>query len=113
MEKYLGASCPQCHIPAHVKDADVNRQLFNIASLCQKLRDVLSAPAADDVQADQGRFSGTDLCLMFVEKNTCRMPFIFQRQMRLCVRKPAIWVPTRSDTNGPVQSQNKTSDISR
>ena len=27
------------------------------------------------------------------------------RKMSLCVRKPTIWVPTRSDTNRPVQSQ--------
>ena len=61
VEKYLGASCPHCHIPAHVKDADVNRQLFNIASLCQKLRDVLSAPA-DDVQTVPGKYYPTSLC---------------------------------------------------
>ena len=28
----------------------------------------------------------------------------FQNQMCLCVRKPTIWVPTRSDTNRDVQS---------
>ena len=27
--------------------------------------------------------------------------------MSMCVRKPTIWVPTRSDTNRPVQSQKK------
>ena len=27
--------------------------------------------------------------------------------MSLCVRKPTIWVPTRSDTNGAVQLQKK------
>ena len=28
-------------------------------------------------------------------------------KMSLCVRKPTIWVPTRSDTNQHVQSQNQ------
>ena len=27
--------------------------------------------------------------------------------MSICVRKPTIWVPTRSDTNRTVQSQKK------
>ena len=27
--------------------------------------------------------------------------------MSLCVRKPTVWVPTRSDTNWPVQSQEQ------
>ena len=27
--------------------------------------------------------------------------------MSLCVRKPTIWVPSRSDTNRPVQSQKQ------
>ena len=37
-----------------MKDADVNRQLFNIANLCQKLRAVLSSPGGD-ADADPGR----------------------------------------------------------
>ena len=31
--------------------------------------------------------------------------------LNLCVRKPTIWVPTRSDTNRPVQSQKYFSDF--
>ena len=31
----------------------------------------------------------------------------FPGNMSLCVRKPTIWVPTRSDTNQPVQSQKQ------
>ena len=31
--------------------------------------------------------------------------------MSLCVRKPAVWVPTRSDTNQPVQSQKQAGSL--
>ncbi|XP_052812599.1 BRCA1-associated RING domain protein 1-like isoform X2 [Mya arenaria] len=40
-ETYLGGSCPVCNIPADVRDADVDRQLFTLASLCRSLRQVL------------------------------------------------------------------------
>ena len=30
-----------------------------------------------------------------------------EEEMSLCMRKPTIWVPTRSDTNLPVQSQEQ------
>ena len=32
--------------------------------------------------------------------------FVNRLYLSLCVRKPTIWVPTRSNTNGAVQSQN-------
>ncbi|XP_053373735.1 BRCA1-associated RING domain protein 1-like [Mercenaria mercenaria] len=41
-EAYLGTACPVCSIPADVKDADVDRQLFNLASLCARLRQELA-----------------------------------------------------------------------
>ncbi|KAL4222135.1 BRCA1-associated RING domain protein 1 [Mactra antiquata] len=40
-EDYLGSSCPVCYIPSHVKDAEVDKQLYNLASLCEKLGRVL------------------------------------------------------------------------
>ncbi|XP_067649775.1 BRCA1-associated RING domain protein 1-like [Haliotis asinina] len=39
---FLGAVCPACHIPAHVKDAQVNRQLSNLVSLCKELGRILT-----------------------------------------------------------------------
>lgn len=42
-EDYLGGCCPECQIPAHVKDAEVDRQLFTLASLCARLRKVLNS----------------------------------------------------------------------
>ena len=61
VEKYLGASCPECFIPAHAKETDVNRQLFNIASLCQKLRVVLSE-TGDDTQLQSGKTKKKNMC---------------------------------------------------
>ena len=40
-EAYLGKTCPECLIPAHVKDAEVDRQLYTLASLCVRLRNIL------------------------------------------------------------------------
>jgi hypothetical protein len=37
VEEQLGASCPVCGMPAHAKDAQVNRQLSNIVSLSVEL----------------------------------------------------------------------------
>ncbi|XP_046552122.1 BRCA1-associated RING domain protein 1-like isoform X2 [Haliotis rubra] len=39
---FLGAVCPACQIPAHVKDAQVNRQLSNLVSLCKELGRILT-----------------------------------------------------------------------
>ena len=38
---------------------------------------------------------------------TVTYAFLFLLGMSKCMRKPTIWVPTRSDTNWPVQSQEK------
>ena len=36
-----------------------------------------------------------------------------QLKMSLCVRKPTIWVPTRSDANPPVQSQKQARSLKK
>lgn len=41
-EDVLGKSCPVCHIPTDVRDAQVNRQLFTLVSLSQRLEEILT-----------------------------------------------------------------------
>ena len=40
--------------------------------------------------------------------NFCQLAIMY---MSLCVRKPTIWVPTRSDTNRAEQSQKQTRSL--
>ncbi|XP_061185474.1 BRCA1-associated RING domain protein 1-like [Saccostrea echinata] len=47
-EKLLGQSCVVCHIPVHVKDAQVNRQLFNLVNLCKRLGQILNNAGSND-----------------------------------------------------------------
>ncbi|XP_060064701.1 BRCA1-associated RING domain protein 1-like [Ylistrum balloti] len=42
-EDVLGKSCPVCLIPTDVRDAHVNRQLFTLVTLCQKLDEALTS----------------------------------------------------------------------
>ncbi|XP_062576629.1 BRCA1-associated RING domain protein 1-like, partial [Saccostrea cucullata] len=47
-EKLLGQCCVVCQIPVHVKDAQVNRQLFNLVNLCKRLGHILNNPESHD-----------------------------------------------------------------
>ncbi|NWI07009.1 BARD1 protein, partial [Tichodroma muraria] len=46
----VGAECPVCHVPAWVRDAQINRQLDNMIQLCGKLRQLLGADASDSAE---------------------------------------------------------------
>ncbi|KAK3109008.1 hypothetical protein FSP39_021013 [Pinctada imbricata] len=47
-KRHLGDTCPVCLIPGHVKDAQVNRQLYNLVALTQRLEKVLLGETDDD-----------------------------------------------------------------
>ncbi|KAH3719316.1 BRCA1-associated RING domain protein 1-like [Dreissena polymorpha] len=47
-EGFLGGACPVCAIPSPAKDADVDRQLFTLASLCLSLREVIHSHNASN-----------------------------------------------------------------
>ncbi|XP_074728675.1 BRCA1-associated RING domain protein 1 isoform X2 [Strix uralensis] len=46
----VGTECPVCHMPAWVKDAQINRQLDNMIQLCSKLRRLLGADTSDSTE---------------------------------------------------------------
>ncbi|XP_033762661.1 BRCA1-associated RING domain protein 1-like [Pecten maximus] len=46
-EDVLGKSCPVCHIPTDVRDAQVNRQLFTLVSLSKRLEEILASSPKD------------------------------------------------------------------
>ncbi|NXO05094.1 BARD1 protein, partial [Rhinopomastus cyanomelas] len=46
----IGRECPVCHVPAWVKDAQINRQLDNMVQLCGKLRQLMGADTSDSVE---------------------------------------------------------------
>ena len=50
---------------------------------------------------------GLMLKLHPLEVLTCKLFFLLLKQMRRLVGKPAVWFPTRSDTNRPVQAQKR------
>ncbi|NXJ75616.1 BARD1 protein, partial [Trogon melanurus] len=46
----VGTECPVCHVPAWVKDAQINRQLDNMIQLCSKLRHLLGVDTSDSTE---------------------------------------------------------------
>ncbi|OWF40680.1 BRCA1-associated RING domain protein 1 [Mizuhopecten yessoensis] len=60
-EGVLGKSCPVCHIPADVRDAQVDRQLFTLVTLCQRLEKILTNP---EVDSGQSNASGDKMTVM-------------------------------------------------
>ncbi|KAF2987322.1 hypothetical protein EK904_002359, partial [Melospiza melodia maxima] len=46
----VGSGCPVCHVPAWVRDAQINRQLDNMIQLCSKLRRLLSTHSSGSAE---------------------------------------------------------------
>ena len=56
-------------------------------------------------------FSGKEFDIFFIFMLKTYVVGIYEYNMSLCMRKPTIWVPTRSDTNRAVQAQKMVRDL--
>ncbi|KAJ7402932.1 BRCA1-associated RING domain protein 1 [Pitangus sulphuratus] len=46
----VGSECPVCHVPAWLRDAQINRQLDSMIQLCSKLRELLGTDTPDSAE---------------------------------------------------------------
>ncbi|XP_027746148.1 BRCA1-associated RING domain protein 1 [Empidonax traillii] len=46
----VGTECPVCHVPAWLRDAQINRQLDSMIQLCSKLRELLGTDTPDSAE---------------------------------------------------------------
>ncbi|NWU98060.1 BARD1 protein, partial [Upupa epops] len=57
----IGTECPVCHVPAWVKDAQINRQLDNMVQLCSKLRQLVGVVDVSDSAEEKSTPPDSDL----------------------------------------------------
>ncbi|KAL3831245.1 hypothetical protein ACJMK2_023019 [Sinanodonta woodiana] len=62
VEKYIGACCPVCNLPGHAKDAEVDRQLFNLVTLCKRMRAILNSGQTGPKSEDKTKGNGSGSC---------------------------------------------------
>ncbi|KAK3587818.1 hypothetical protein CHS0354_019683 [Potamilus streckersoni] len=62
VEKYIGACCPVCGLPGHARDAEVDRQLFNLVTLCKRLKSILNSGGNGPKSEDKAKGDGSRSC---------------------------------------------------
>ena len=67
-KKLENNECPVCNVHVSVKDAQINRQIFNLARLCKKLEAVLSDQDVT-INGKSSNKNGTNFVEIYTQQN--------------------------------------------
>ncbi|NXM09651.1 BARD1 protein, partial [Tyrannus savana] len=97
----VGSECPVCHVPAWLRDAQINRQLDSMIQLCSKLRELLGTDAPDSAEDAS---TPTDSDLGKNKKEQIKMWFSPRSRKIRCVLNKSHRETKSSDPGGDTSS---------